>query len=219
MGLFAVIGLGAFGFNVARTLHERGQRVIAVDNDREVVQAVRDYAYKAVLADATEMETLEALDLGRVDAAVVSLGQKIDASVLVVLHLKELGTRAIYAKALNADHGKILEKVGATEVIHPEREVAVRLGHRLAARNVVEYLPVTEGYSIVELAPPRGVTGRRLGELRLRERFGVQVVAVREVVPDRVTLGPPADFVVKDSDILIVMGADADLDRMQRELG
>ncbi|HEX7126382.1 MAG TPA: TrkA family potassium uptake protein [Thermodesulfobacteriota bacterium] len=216
MSVFAVIGLGAFGFNVARTLHDRGQRVIAVDHNREVVQAIKDFAHKAVLADATEMETLEALELGRVDAAIVSLGQKIDASILVVLHLKELGTPTIYAKALNEDHGKILAKIGATEVIHPEKEVANRLGRKLAARNVVDYLPFTEGYSIVELAPPREFIGKTLRELRVRNRFGVQVIAVKEVIPERVSLVPSPEFVVKDSDILILMGADADLDAMQR---
>ncbi len=218
MGLFAVIGLGSFGFNVAKTLHARGQRVIAIDNDRDVVQAIKDFSHKAVLADATEMETLEALELGGVDAAVVSLGQKIDASILVVLHLKELGTRAIIAKALNEDHGKILEKVGASEVIYPEKEVAIRLGHKLASRNVVDYLPFTEGYSIVELAPPREFIGKTLRELRIRNRFNVQVVAVKEVLTERVTLVPSPDFVVKDSDILVLMGADGDLDAMHRHL-
>lgn len=219
MALFAVIGLGAFGSNVVKTLYTRGERVIAVDNNKEVVQAIKDYAHKAVLADATEMETLEALDLGQVDAAVVSLGQKIDSSILVVLHLKELGAQTIYAKALNEDHGKILEKIGATEVIHPEKEVAVRLGRKLAARNVVDYLPFTEGYSIVELAPPREFIGKTLRELRIRNRFGVQVIAVKELIPERVSLVPSPEFVVKDSDILILMGADADLDAMQRQVG
>ena len=219
MGFFAVIGLGAFGSNVVKTLYGRGQRVVAVDNDREVVQAIKDYAHKAVLADATEKETLEALELRGVDAAVVSLGQKIDSSILVVLHLKELGTQTIYAKALNEDHGKILERIGATEVIHPEKEVAVRLGRKLAARNVVDYLPFTEGYSIVELAPPREFIGKTLRELRVRNRFGVQVIAVKELIPDRVSLVPSPEFVVKDSDILILMGADADLDAMQKQVG
>ena len=219
MGFFAVIGLGAFGSNVVKTLYGRGQRVVAVDNDREVVQAIKDYAHKAVLADATEKETLEALELREVDAAVVSLGQKIDSSILVVLHLKELGTQTIYAKALNEDHGKILERIGATEVIHPEKEVAVRLGRKLAARNVVDYLPFTEGYSIVELAPPREFIGKTLRELRVRNRFGVQVIAVKEVIPERVSLVPSPEFVVKDSDILILMGADADLDAMQKQVG
>ena len=219
MGFFAVIGLGAFGSNVVKTLYGRGQRVVAVDNDREVVQAIKDYAHKAVLADATEKETLEALELREVDAAVVSLGQKIDSSILVVLHLKELGTQTIYAKALNEDHGKILERIGAMEVIHPEKEVAVRLGRKLAARNVVDYLPFTEGYSIVELAPPREFIGKTLRELRVRNRFGVQVIAVKEVIPERVSLVPSPEFVVKDSDILILMGADADLDAMQKQVG
>ncbi len=218
MGLFAVIGLGSFGFNVAKTLHTRGQRVVAVDNDRDVVQAIKDFSHKAVLADATEMGTLEALELGSVDAAVVSLGQRIDSSILVVLHLKELGTPWIIAKALNEDHGKILEKVGASDVIYPEKEVAIRLGHKLAARNVVDYLPFTEGYSIVELAPPREFIGKTLRDLRIRNRFNVQVVAVKEVLTERVSLVPSPDFVVKDSDILILMGADGDLDAMQRHL-
>jgi len=118
MRSFVVIGLGKFGFNVAKTLYELGQEVTAIDVDKEVIQRIQDHSSQAVVTDATVSANLTALGVDNVDVAIVSLGEKMDASILVSLHLKELGLNEIWVKAISEDHGKILKRLGVTEVIH-----------------------------------------------------------------------------------------------------
>jgi trk system potassium uptake protein TrkA len=215
MRSFAVIGLGKFGFNVAKTLYELGQEVTAIDDDKEIVQQIQEFSTQAVVTDATLSENLVALGVDNVDVAVVSMGEKMDSSILVALHLKEMGVPEIWVKAINEDHGKILKRLGVTEVIHVEKEMAKRIAQSLSRPNVIDYLPISEGYSIQEFAVPAAFTGKSLAELDLRRRYGVFVIAVKEVIPERVVLNPEADFIFKDSDIMVILGSDVDLDKLK----
>ena len=131
MAQVAVIGLGLFGLHVARQLHLAGHEVLAIDSDAANVQQIRDFSSRAVVLDAREKERLDALGIRDFDVVVVSLGERIDASVLVTLHLKELGVKRLIAKAGSEDHGKLLELIGVDEVVFPEREAATRLAHRI----------------------------------------------------------------------------------------
>jgi trk system potassium uptake protein TrkA len=140
------------------------------------------------------------------DIVVVSIGPAMEPSILTVHFLNQLGVRRIVAKALSEDHAQILEAVGATEVVYPERDMAVKTAHRLIYPNVLEYVEVTAGVHIQEIAAPSSLIGQSLRELDLINRFGIQVLAVRETVPARLAYVPKADFVVKESDILIIMG-------------
>ncbi len=211
---FAVIGLGSFGSNVARTLYQRGHEVLAVDLDKAKVEAAKDYTSHAVHMDSAEKENLEALGIKDVDVVIVSLGPEMEASILTVLYLYELGVKRIIAKALSEDHAKILEAVGADEVIYPEKDMAIRTALKLTNPNILEYLPLLSGVSIQEIAPPEKFIGRSLKELDLRNKYGVQVIAVRELIPQRTVYVPPADFVIKDSDILILMGEEERLEKL-----
>jgi trk system potassium uptake protein TrkA len=215
MRSFAVIGLGKFGFNVARVLYELGQEVTAIDEDKEIVQKIQEFSTQAVVTDATVAENLLALGINNVDVAVVSMGEKMDASILIALHLKEMGVPEIWVKAINEDHGKILTRLGVTEVIHVEKAMAERIAQSLSRPNVIDYLPVSEGYSIQEFAVPSAFTGKSLAELDLRRKYGVFVIAVKELIPERVVLNPEADFVFKDSDIMVILGSDVDLDKLK----
>ncbi len=210
-----VIGLGSFGFNVARTLYEMGHEVLAVDCDREKVERIREYSSNAVVADAVDEESLKAMGIEKTDAVVVGLGDSMDASTLLALHLKEMGVERIIVKAISEDHGKILELVGASEVVFPEKDMAIKLAKTLAFPNALEHLPLAPGFSIVEIAPPRTFVGKSLAELGLRNKYHVQVIAVRELIPDRVNLVPRPDAVIKDSDILVILGKDEDLARIK----
>lgn len=203
---FAVIGLGSFGSNVAKTLSERGGEVLAVDKDKERTGEIKDFVSQAVSMDAADKENLQALGIQDMDVAVVSLGPEMEASILTVLFLHEIGTKRIVAMALTEDHGKILEAVGATEVIYPEKDMAIKTAIRLSSPNVLEYLHLMSGMDIQEIAPPQKFIGKSLRELDLRNKYGIQVVAIKEIIPEKTTLIPKADFVIKDSDILIVMG-------------
>ncbi|MGH7340619.1 MAG: potassium channel family protein, partial [Candidatus Rokuibacteriota bacterium] len=168
MAFFTVIGLGRFGSNVARALYERGEEVLAVDRDPERVHEIRPFSSQALVADVRDREALVQAGAGDADAAVVSVGQEMEASILVTLYLRELGIKKIIAKALTLDHAKVLKRLGASEVVFPERDMAYRLAERLATPNVFERIAVSEGVSAVELAAPAAVVGQTLREAALR---------------------------------------------------
>jgi trk system potassium uptake protein TrkA len=217
MGRYAVIGLGKFGATVVRSLYERGHEVIAIDHDRERVQDVRDSSTQAIEADCTEEETLRALGIADAEAVVVSLGERMDASILVTLYLKQLGVRAIVVKALSEDHAKILMLIGATEVVHPERDTARRVARALGLRSVVEYLPLSADASLIELKVPAAFAGQTLAELDIRRRFRVLVVAIKQ--GDSLTMATSGQERLAIGDVLVLVGRDEDLDRIGRVAG
>src|SRR4030042_2070341 len=186
---FAVIGMGSFGSNVARTLYERGYEVVAIDKEKNRIEEAKSFSSHAVLTDASAKENLEALGITDMDVVVVSLGSAMEASILTVLHLRELGIRRLVAKASTEDHGKILDAVGATEVINPEKDMAVRTALKLTSPHILECLPLLSGVSIEEVAPPERFIGKSLRDLDLRNKYGIQVIAVRELVPGRTHAG------------------------------
>jgi trk system potassium uptake protein TrkA len=215
MGQFAVIGLGNFGYYLGGYLYEKGHEVIALDISKSQVQKSKDVVSQAVVADATDREALESLGISQADAAVVCIGTRMQASILATLHLKELGIKRILAKATSEEHGRILKKVGATEIFFPEKDLAIGVASRLDNPNMLDYLPFIEGYSIVELAPPKDFVGKTLKELDLINRFGIQVLAIKEILPKGMILIPRANFQVKDSDALIVLGPNETLDKLK----
>ncbi|RLA99564.1 MAG: TrkA family potassium uptake protein, partial [Deltaproteobacteria bacterium] len=151
---FGVIGLGNFGSTVAKALFEAGHDVVVLDRDRDRVQAMQRYATQAVIADATQKEILEELALDKMDAVIVSLGKDLSASVLVTLYLRDLKVKKIVVKIASEDHGRVLDRVGATEIIFPEKDMALRLAQSLISPNILDYLPLSPEYSLLELAPP-----------------------------------------------------------------
>ena len=213
---FAIIGLGSFGSYVAKTLYEKKHEVLAVDTDKEKIEELKTRVTHAVHMDAAVKDNLRALDIQEMDVIIVSLGPEMEASILTVLYLHELGAERIVAKALTEDHGKILDAVGATEVIYPEKDMAIRTALRLSNPNILEYLPLLSGIDIQEIAPPEKFIGKSLRGLDLRNKYGVQVIAVKEIIPEKTTLIPDADFVIKDSDILIIMGEQKQLDKINK---
>ena len=211
---FAVIGLGSFGANVARTLFERGNEVLAIDRDKDMTEAAKNFTTNSVMTEAAVKENLQALGVQEMDVVVVSLGHQLEASVMTVLYLHELGVKRIVAKALSEDHAKVLEAVGATEVIYPEKDMAIRTALRLSSPDVIEYLPLVSGITIQEIAPPVRFIGKTLKELDLTNKYGLQVIAIKEVISDRITFIPKADFVIKDSDILVIIGEEKRLSKL-----
>jgi trk system potassium uptake protein TrkA len=211
---FAVIGLGSFGSQIARSITGFGHEVTAIDIDKACIDRIKSDVTVAVCMNSTSKEDLVSIGIQDMDVVVVSLGPALEPSILTVHYLHELGVKRIVAKALNEDHAEILESVGATEVVYPERDMAVKTAIKLVHPNILEYLEVTAGVFIQEIAPPDAFIGKSLKELDLINRYGIQVVAVRELVPERVTFIPRADFVIKPSDILIIIGEEANLSRI-----
>ena len=216
MKQFLVIGLGNFGFYLATHLYEKGHEVLAIDIDPGRVQEIKDRVSQAVVADGTDRKALEPLGISRVDTAVVAVGSILSASILATLTLKDIGVKRVVAKAITEPHGRILLKVGASDIIFPEKDSAFSLAERLDNPNIIDYLPFIEGYSIIELAPPRQVVGKSLKDLDLINRFGVQVVAVKETVPENINLIPTGRFILKDSDIMILLGANEGLEKLKK---
>ncbi len=210
-----VIGLGIFGFNIAKDLFENGFEVVAIDKDREVVQKIKDYSTRAILADATDKEVIESLGIQEEDVVIISFGEDLAAATLLTLHLREMKVKRIIVKAPDEDHKRVLERVGATEVIIPEKEMAAKIARSLISPNILDYIPLSEDYTISELVPPPSFMGKTIGELHLRSRYHIEVIAVREVLPDRIRMVPSADFVIKDSDILVVIGREVDIQKIK----
>jgi trk system potassium uptake protein TrkA len=215
MKRFAVIGLGKFGFHAAKALFEDGNEVIAIDADKGKVQAIDAHCTEAIVLEATDKAALKPLGLENMDGVIVSTGTKISTSILICLHLQEIGTKKILVKALDEDHGKILKRVGATEIIHPERDMALRVSRGLSRPNVLDFIPLSEGFDLVQVGPPRQFIGKSLKDLNLRAKHNVYIIAIKELVPENFTLVPPASFVIKDSDILIMLGKSEDIKRIK----
>ena len=214
-----VIGLGIFGFNLTKSLYESGLDVVAIDKNKEVIQQIKDCCTKAILADGTSREVMESLGIQGDDIVIISFGEDLAASTLTTLHLKEMKVKRIIAKAPNEDHKRVLERVGATEVIIPEKEMADKVARNLMSPNVLDYIPLSGDYTICEMAPPLAFYGKTIGDLHLRSKHHVDVIAVKEVLSDQIRMVPRADFVIKDTDILVVIGKQQDLDALNSQAG
>ena len=215
MKRFAVIGLGNFGFHAAKVLYEDGNEVVAIDLNRARVQAIDAHCSEAIVLDATDKAALKTLGLETMDGAIVSTGTKISSSILICLYLQEMGVRNILVKALDEDHEKILKRVGATQIIHPERDMAVRISKGLSQPNMLDFIPLSDEFDLVQVGPPREFIGKNLRELNLRARYNVHIIAIHEIVPENFRLVPPPDFVIKDSDILIMLGKSEDIRKIK----
>jgi trk system potassium uptake protein TrkA len=211
MKRFAVIGLGNFGFHVAQALFEDGNEVIAIDVDKTRVQAIDAHATEAIVMNGIDREMMKALGMDQLDGVVVSTGANISTSVLICLHLQEFKVKRIIAKAIDDDHAKVLKKVGATEIIHPERDMALRVARNLSRPNIIDFIPLAEDFDLAQIDPPREFIGKSLKELNLRAKYKVHIIAIKELVPENFILVPPANFIIKDSDILIALGKSEDI--------
>lgn len=219
---FGVIGLGRFGSAMAMTLTELGHDVIGVDGDEARVQHLADVITHALQIDATDERALRAAGIQDVDVAVVSIGENIESSLLVVMQLHELGVDTIVAKAVTPLHGRILEKLGVSRVIFPEREMAIRIAHSLVMPNVIDYIELSRDFSIVEVPAPQTFVGRTLKQLELRPRLGLTLIAIKRqgdggagVVTN---IAPAADETIRSGDVLALLGSNERLNQLDQLL-
>jgi trk system potassium uptake protein TrkA len=209
---FGVIGLGRFGYHVARTLAQGGAEVIACDVDEEKVREVSEYVSLAYVLDATDAKALKESGIANVDTAVVSIGENIEASILIVVQLKELGVKEVVAKAITPLHGKVLEKLGVDRVVYPEKEMAIRVAHSLLVGEFIEEIPIGEKHSLFELKAFDFMLGKTLRDLDVRRRFGVSVLAIKR--GENLIVNPVGDEKVLPGDILVVLGTTEQLSSM-----
>lgn len=209
----SVFGLGNFGSQVAVELGAAGHDVLAVDRREDRVQAIRDSVNRAVVADCTDRQTLDKLGVAQANTAVVSLGTDLAPSILLTLYLKELGVGRVMVKAVHDDHAAVLTKIGADEVIFPEREMAKRLAHSLASPNIVEYVPLAPGWAIAEMETPANMVGRSLLELDLRRKWELNVLALKR--DSQVVAVTDPTLKLGQGDMMVLMGKDEDIDRFR----
>ncbi|MEV4139610.1 TrkA family potassium uptake protein [Dactylosporangium sp. NPDC049742] len=202
-GGVVVIGLGRFGGQVAKSLTELGHEVLGIDENAEIVQKLANVLTHVVQADSTDEEALRQIGVPEFSRAVVGIGTDIEASVLTVLALTELGIEEIWAKAISAKHGRILERVGARHVVFPEADMGVRVAH-LVTGKLLDFIEFDDGYAIAKVSPPDDMIGQTLTQLALRTRHGITVVAVKRAGEEAETALP--DTVIQRGDILIVSG-------------
>lgn len=215
MKRFIVIGLGNFGFYMAKTLYEDGNEVLAIDRNRDRIARIQDLVSEAMILDAIHKESLTGLGIPQAEAIVVSMGDDISNSILTTLYLKELGAKKIVAKCQDEDHARILEKLGAHEIIFPEKAMAQKVAKGLSKGNILDFIPLSEDYTIVEAAPPVEFVGKSLKELKLKTIYHVYIIAVNQLIPPAFILSPPGDFVIKDSDGLVLLGREKDIQQIK----
>ncbi|HHW04114.1 MAG TPA: TrkA family potassium uptake protein [Thermoanaerobacterales bacterium] len=213
---FVVIGLGRFGSSIAKTLYNLGYDVLGIDNNEEIIQAMADSITHAVQADATDENTLKALGVRNFDVGIVSIGQDIQASILVTLILKELGIKFVVAKAQSELHGKVLYKIGADRVVFPERDMGVRVAHNLVSSNILDYIELSPDFSIVEIAAIPEWFEKSLRELDMRVKHGLNVMAIKR--NEEVLVSPKADDVIHEGDILVVVGQNRDIEKLEKHV-
>ena len=217
---FAVIGLGRFGATLAATLIELGHDVIGIDRSEERVRFLADTIPHVMQLDATDERALRAAGIQEVNVAVISIGENIESSVLAVMLVRELGIPTLVAKAVTPLHGRILERLGVSRVLFPERDMAVRLAHTLVVPNVLDFIELSRDFSIVELPAPPEFEGRTLRQLELRPRFGLTLIAIKRRTEgaDHTTIAPTADDRIVPGDVLALLGPNDRLARLDAAL-
>ena len=201
---FAVIGLGRFGEAVARQLAAQGKEVLVMDQSEEPVQKLSDIVTHAVVADAKDISVLKSLGIGEFDSVIVAIGSDVASSIIITVQLKELGVREIVCKAGSDIHKQALLKVGADKVIIPEKEMGIKVAQNLASQNVMDFIELSEDYSIMELLAPEPWQFKNLRELNIRARYDVSVIAMRRGT--KILVSPGADEIVQPGDILVALG-------------
>lgn len=210
---FAVIGLGRFGGSICRELVQLGMEVMAIDMDEDRVNEYSSIASHAVIADTTDEMVLKSLGIRNFDHVVVAIGDNIQASILTTLILKELGVENITVKAQNDYHEKVLRKIGADQIVHPERDMGARIANNIASSSVLDYLQLSDEHSIVEIIANERLNGQNLQDLDIRAKFGLNIVAIKR--ENQVIVSPRATETLRTGDVLVVIGSDNDVDRFE----
>lgn len=205
---FVVVGLGNFGFAACQQLANLGHEVIAVDVDSTVVDRIGPIVERAAAVDATDTQSLKRLGVEGADAAVVSTGDDITSSILASLALQDLKVREIFVKVISTDHARVMERLGVTETVFPERDTATALATKISGNALRKYVALGANFSIQEMGTPQEWQGKSIGELGVRQKYDVTIVAIHDLLTDEIVATPGPDYKLKDSDTIFVAGND-----------
>lgn len=214
MKSYIVIGLGRFGSETARRLCEYGCEVLAMDVSHDLVQHISSDVTHAVVGDARDKEVLRALGAAEFDCAIIAIGDDLANSVLATMNLKELGVPYIVCKAHDETHRQVLLKLGADQVVIPEKENAARLARNLSSPNVLDYIELSDEYGIIEVPAPKRWLDKSLKELNVRAKLGVNIIAIER--DGEINVSPAADYTILEGDILVVLGDTDALSTVQK---
>lgn len=212
---FVVIGLGRFGGSIVRELIELNADVMAIDISPEKVDDYASIATQAVAADTTDESVLKSLGIRNFEHVIVAIGDNIQSSILTTLMLKEIGVKKVTVKAQNDYHEKVLRKIGADQVVHPERDMGIRIANNMVSNNILDYLELSDEYSIAEIKANEKITGFTLVELNIRAKYGVNIVAIKRGT--HILVSPQAIETIEMNDVLIVIGSDQDIHNFEKK--
>lgn len=215
--LFAVIGLGRFGSSLAKELAKQGYEVLGIDKNEEKVDEMSDFLTHAVVADCNDEDVLRSIGIRNFDCVVVAIGDDIQASILASILLKDLGVKKVVGKALTELHGKVLEKLGVDRVVYPERDMGIRVAHQLVSPNLLDYIELSNEYTIAELSVSKKIAGRTLKDLDPRAQFGCSIVAIHK--RNEVIIAPVADHVVQEGEVMVVIGKNEQIEQFEEAIG
>ena len=211
---FAVIGLGRFGLSVCKELQSSGAQVLAVDIDEERVKEAANFVSQAIVANCTSEETVKELRLDDYDMVMVSIGSDVNSSILTTLVVKESGAKAVWVKANDKFHGKILSKIGADHIIMPERDMGIRVARKMLDRRVLEFIDLGSGLAMTEIVIGSNFLGQKLGDLKLCKENGVEVLGFKR--GPNLTKAPELDVSLEIGDVVIIAGPKETLSRKLR---
>lgn len=214
MKTFIVIGLGRFGSTAAEKLYDMGHEVVVVDQNEDSVSRMADKCTHGAMGDARELDVLRAVGAAECDCAIVAMGEDLAASVLITMNLKDLGCKQIICKAQNEMFRRALLRVGADQVVIPEKEMALRLVQSLGSSSFHDYMEFSGEYAIAEVEPPKSWQGKSLKTLNVRAKYQLTVLAIK--TGDKIRMSPGAEDVVSRGDTVMVMGRHEDLQRLQK---
>ena len=218
MKQFVVIGVGRFGSALAKRLFDMGHEVLAVDIDEELIQVISDKVTHAIAADATDENVLRSLGVRNFDVGIVAIGDDIQSSIITTLMLKEMGLKYVVAKAQNEIHAKVLKKLGADRVVFPERDMGIRVAHNLISTNILDIIELSPDYSLLEFEVFSSWIGESLKNLNLRSKYGINVLAIKNNIGNgSINVSPRAQDLIKEGDILVVVGSNEDLLKLEKK--
>lgn len=221
---FAVIGIGAFGSALAKKLSEEGAYVIAIDNDMEHINHVKEYVSDAICFDATDPELLESHGITNVDVAIISIGESFEPVALIAMHLLNSGVKEVYGRAGTYIQEQILKQIGITDVIHPERQVAERMGVSLVRRGMSDVFDIGEGLAMFEVEAPSSMVGYSLAELEIRKRYELNLITIKRPFELEGEIGLEKQYKpigilkgsteIKEGDRFLLVGRKDDVDKL-----
>ena len=212
---FVVIGLGRFGGSIVKELVRLGADVLAIDSNQERVDQFAKIATQAVIADTTDEAAIKSLGIRNFEHVIIAIGENIQNSILTTLILKDLGVKQITVKAQNDYHARVLEKIGADFVVHPERDMGIRIANNMMSSNVLDYLELSDEHSIMEIKANDRIAGYSLIDLDIRAKYGINIVGIKR--GENIIISPAADEKILLGDILLVIGADVDINRFVKK--